>query len=191
MHLNIARQLRDTLTSLRKDCRGIAYVEFALALPLLLMLFMGSVEFTRCLIITQKVEKAAITMSDLVAQTESVTTTQLDNLMLSVRQLMEPFTFADQGYVIVSSIRKTAGNNPTVTWQYAGGGAWTQSSQIGTSGNAAALPAGFTMDDGENVIIAEVYYNFSPMLGTQILNNMRMYRFAVFRPRLGDATTLS
>ena len=38
---------------------GVAYLEFAVALPFLLALFLGSVELTRYIIIVQKVEKSS------------------------------------------------------------------------------------------------------------------------------------
>jgi hypothetical protein len=64
------------------------------------------------------------------------------------------------------------------------------SSQIGAVGADATLPAGFVVRDGENVIITEVYYNFSPLFAPDIIQPQNLYHRAMFRPRFGTLTTL-
>lgn len=171
---------------------GLAYLEFALASPILLALFFGSVELSRYILITQKAEKAAVTISDLVAQSQDVSTGDLDILILAVEEVMQPFSFDDNGYVVISSISRVGSNPAQVNWQYNGGGTWTQSSQIGSTGEDALLPGGFSLDPNEGIIIAEVYYNFSPIFlnGMILPNNSTIYTVGVYKPRLGELTTL-
>jgi Flp pilus assembly protein TadG len=170
---------------------GLAFVEFAITLPFLVILFLGGVELTRYIIIVQKVEKAAFTMSDVVAQSQTINTTQLNQLVEAVQQMMLPFPFGSSGYVIVTSVTKTGTAAPVINWQYTGGGSWTQSSTVGTTiGANAVLPTGFNMTDKENVIIAEVYYNFSPMFAAGMLKGKTIYKMSLFRPRLGDLSAL-
>jgi Flp pilus assembly protein TadG len=57
-----------------KDRSGIAIVEFALLVPLLLTLFIGSFETANLLLAYLKLEDAAETAADLVAQWTSATT---------------------------------------------------------------------------------------------------------------------
>lgn len=52
----------------RKDERGIAAVEFALLLPLMLMIYLGLVELSRGLRASQKVQYVASTLADLTGQ---------------------------------------------------------------------------------------------------------------------------
>lgn len=168
---------------------GIAYLEFAIALPFLLMLFLGAVEMTRYIIIVQKVEKAAVTMSDVVAQSTTISASQLDTLVEAVGQIVKPYSFDNNGYVIISSVSRTGANPPKVKWQYSDGD-WPQASQIGITGSNASLPAGLTLEDKENIIIAEVYFNFSPLLTESIVLPGQIYKLGVFKPRLGDLTSL-
>ncbi len=172
------------------DEKGLANLEFALVLPLLMILFMGSVELARYILVTQKTEKAAVTMSDLVAQAEDVGTSDLDILVQAVSQVMQPFSFASDGYVIVSSVSRVGSASPAINWQYTGGGTWTHSSQVGSQGGEATLPTGFTLDPNEGIIIAEVYFRYTPMIAGGILPVSNLYKVGVFKPRLGELTTL-
>lgn len=182
--------MRNLFRIFRRSEDGIAYVEFAIAIPFLLALFMGAVEVTRYIIIAQKLEKATVTVSDVVAQASSVNTTYLGNVVQAAEQIMMPYTFGSNGYVIITSVSRIGSAQPTVNWQYSGGGTWTQSSQIGFSGGAAVLPNGFTLNANENVIVAEIYYNYSPLMLGSVLSSGQMYKVAVFRPRLGELLTL-
>ncbi len=176
--------------SLIKQQGGVAATEFALIAPILMLLFMGSVEITRYVIIAQKTEKAALTMSDLVAQSEDVSTDDLDVLIQAVGEIMKPMEFGASGFVIVSSVSRVGSNAASINWQYTGGGTWTHASQVGFQGGSATLPADIELDPNEGVIVAEVYYNFSPLMIPSILPASTIYRVGVFKPRLGELTSL-
>lgn len=179
-----------TLTRLRKSQSGLAAVEFALSLPLLILLTFGSIEVTLYILISQKLERVSTTLSDLVAQSTTITTAQLDQIITAAGQVMLPYNFGTDGYAIISSVTKTGTNAPVVNWQYRSGGT-AQTSLIGTVGAAATLPAGFTMADKDNVIITEVFYNYRPILSGTIYSGSQLYRYSIYKPRLGNLTTLS
>jgi Flp pilus assembly protein TadG len=175
---------------------GVAYLEFAIVLPFLLALLMGSIEVTRYILIAQKLEKVAVTISDVTSQGSTISTSDLDNIITAASQVMQPYTFGANGYVIVTSVRQTGtssgSNPPRVNWQYTGGGTWTQTSMIGTPGSAATLPNGMTLFDRDNIIITEVFYNYQPLLSTNgVITGTSLYKVGVFKPRLGDLSTLS
>lgn len=170
--------------------QGIAAIEFALSMPFLVILLFGSVEATRYILITQKLEKVSSTLSDIVAQSSTITTAQLNQLITAGGQVMLPYNFQSSGYAVITSVSKTGTASPVVNWQYQGGGNYTQTSLIGTSGGDATLPSGFAMVDKENVIIAEVFYDYQPIFTGLIYNATRMYRYGIYKPRLGDLKTL-
>ncbi len=169
---------------------GLAAVEFALALPLMIILTFGSIEVTLYILISQKAERVAINLSDLVAQSTTITTAQLDEIIKAASQVMLPYNFGTDGYAIISSVTKTGTNAPVVNWQYKSSGT-AQTSLIGTAGNNATLPSGFSMVDKDNVIITEVFYNYKPILSGTIYKSSQIYRYSIYKPRLGNLTTLS
>jgi Flp pilus assembly protein TadG len=160
---------------------------------------MGSIEMTRFILIAQKVEKTAVTISDVVSQATTITNAELNNIIYAASTVMQPYTFGANGYVIISSVTQpgayTVSNPPKVNWQYVSSGSngsWTQTSQVGTVGNAATLPSGFTLFDKDNIIIAEVFYRFTPLLASDgIIGTVTLYKTGLYKPRLGALSTLS
>jgi len=179
---------------------GMALVEFALSSVLLLTLFMGSVEFSRAFLVTQKLEKTASTLADVVAQTDPnstpLTTSQLSQLMSAVTDMMSPYS---QGATdpnigtVITSVTKTGTANPVINWQYCGGGGLSVTSKLGkTINSTATLPAGFTMNAGEEIIVGEVFYNFIPLMARNgLLGSFQMYKYTIYVPRLGAITAFS
>ena len=167
---------------------GIAITEFALVLPVLLTLFYGVIEVTRYILIVQKAEKLAYTVADSVAESTTVTNAELSQLLTATNNIMKPFDFTTSGTVLISSLYKAADTNPVVNWRYQGGGTLTATSQLGAVGSAPTMPSGFTFDDRENVIAAEVYYKFSPLISTEFFGTTTVYRRAFYKPRFGSLT---
>ncbi len=180
----------------RKAEDGLAYLEFAITAPFLIALLMGAVEITRYILVTQKVEKVAVTIADVVSQGSTISNSDLNNIIVAAAQVMQPYTFSSNAYVIISSVKQTGtytvSNPPKVSWQYKGGGTWAQNSQVGTPGTSATLPSGMTLFDKDNIIVTEVFYNFQPILSTNgVIGTTSLYKVGIFKPRLGDLSTLS
>ncbi len=187
----MSRWLRDILRFKRSE-EGIAFVEFAISIPFLLALLMGAIELTRYILIQQKVEKVAVTIADVVAQATTITNADLANIIDAASQVMQPYSFGASGYVIITSVTQTGapgpGNLPKVNWQYTGGGTMNPApgSHIGAPNNNASLPAGFTMADKDNIIVTEVFYNYTPLIaGNGVMNGALIYKLGIYKPRLG------
>jgi Flp pilus assembly protein TadG len=168
---------------------GIAVVEFAIVLPVLMTLFYGTVEITRYILITQKVEKLAHSVADMTAQEQVASKVALDQVMAAASDIMEPFDMTNGTIFITAMYLAPGTTTPKVTWRYQGGGAYSATSQMGTVGGTATVPAGFTFDDRENLIAAEVYYQFSPLISSQFFGTTTVYRSAYYKPRLGALLT--
>ena len=187
---------RHRFLQFKRDESGLAFLEFAICTPFILALLLGSVEVTRYILIAQKVEKTSVTISDVVAQAQRISTADLNIIVAAAGQVMKPYSFADNGYVIITSVTQvgapTINNPPRVNWQYTGGGTWTQQSRIGTTGSAAVLPQDIVLNDKNNVILAEVYYNYTPLvLSKDVITETNIYKVGLYKTRLGDLSTLS
>src|ERR1700739_3966352 len=84
------RARRPVLDFLR-DRSGIAATEFAFIVPLMLVLFFGTVEFSSGIAVDRKVTLTARSLSDLVSQNTSVTSTQLSNIFQAATAIMTPY----------------------------------------------------------------------------------------------------
>lgn len=169
--------------------RAIAATEFALALPVLTIMLLGALDLTRFMLFHQKIERISYSTADVVAQAQSVTATDLNNILKGAAQIMLPAPFATEGVVIISSVYKPPGQSTVIRWQYKGGGNLNRNSKVGVVNGAPTLPGGLTLNDRDNVIVAETYYVFSPMFAGSAVPSQEIYRTAVFKPRLGALTT--
>ena len=164
---------------------GNVAVEFALALPVLIFMLLASAELGRFVILHQKLDRVAVTMSDLVARAETISESDINDIFLAAAQVAEPFDLEGRGRVVISSVTNDDGSGPTVAWQRAGGGSYAASSQVGSEGTPASLPAGFVVRQGETAIVSEVFFDFEPFLSDLIVAPQVLYRRAHHRPRLG------
>jgi TadE-like protein len=164
---------------------GNVAVEFALCVPVLLLLMLGSAEMARYIILHQKMDRVATTISDLVARAETISEDDLEDIFTAAGQVAEPFDLANLGVVIVSAVTNSDGEGPVIAWQRSGGGSYTTSSHLGAEGDSPVLPPDFEVREGETAIISETYYDFTPFLSELIVEPQVIYRSAHHRPRLG------
>ncbi len=181
------------LRKLRQDIGGVAAIEFALMLPVLLALMIGSLEVTFKIWSTQKAEKLSVTLSDVIAQSTSVLNDDLVALTGAVDKIMDPFPFGDdEGRIVISSIYVQQNETVAkVNWQcfFPTEGALNVTSKFGVKDANAVLPAGFTLAPRDNVIVTEVYYNYHPIAPGFMFDKSVVYRRALFKPRLGTLIT--
>lgn len=181
-----AGQLLRWLRHLLGARQGSVAAEFAMALPILMLIALSGAEIARYVALHQKLARAAVTMADLVAQAEEISEGEVSQLFAAVDPVMTPFVMGERGLVIISSVTASDGNPPRISWQRTGGGSLGgASSEFGTEGASAALPDGFIVRDGETAIVAEAYYSYAPIFTGGLVQVGTVYQRALFRPRFG------
>lgn len=184
--MSILRRIRSVLSCQQ----GIAAIEFAISLPFLMALMLGGIELSRYVILHQKLEKVAYTVSDVVSQEDTLTVAQINQALTAAATIMEPYEFAPQGVVYISSVYQNGADAPTVRWQRSGGGDLAAPSHVGVNGGVATLPNGLTLNNKDNVIIGEVFFRYQPFFTGGIFDDyVELYKITVFKPRLGALTT--
>lgn len=198
------KKLKTNLKRLFGEQRGVAYLEFALALPFLLLLFAGSIDVTRMVLLHQKVDKAVFTVGDLATQIRretGVCNTIRNWEYTVVRDMVKPFSWERGNFqFILSSVigarRNGSGPNSPVRdlieWRY---NANAPGSVIGPYSNpyrqeATMPPRIRNLGQSERVIVTEMSYNFYPLLDN--IYSFRTTRFrkaSYFRSRLVDRNT--
>src|SRR3954453_10901293 len=86
--------IRRSALELCRDRRGIAATEFAVIVPMMLVMFFGTVEFSSGVAVDRKVTLMARTLSDLTSQNISVTDIQLTNFFAAATGIMTPYPSA-------------------------------------------------------------------------------------------------
>src|ERR1700727_201140 len=82
---------RLSAASLMKDRRGIAATEFAFIVPIMLVMFFGTVEFSSGIAVDRKVTLMARTLADLTSQGKSDNDTDLTNFFTASCAIMTPY----------------------------------------------------------------------------------------------------
>ena len=172
------------------DRGGSVLSELAFTLPILVAILIGGVEIGRYMIIHQKLSRLIDSTSDLVAQKKTLSTADLDDVFESAEYVLDPFALGPDGVIFISSVTALPGESPQVDWQYSGAGSGQATSMVGNPGETANLPEGFFLDDGENVIIAEIFYDYRPEIFEKFTSPTTIYYRVFDRPRFGPLTQL-
>lgn len=189
--MSVAGKLDGKWLALWRDRRGVVLQETAIIVPLLIMMFLGGYEIARFALLQQKLSRTAMAAADLVTQDTTISVPVVDGILAATSAMMRPFTTGPAQIVIISSVSKTGAAAPKVDWQRTGGGTLTGvTSTLGVAGANATLPTGFIVRSGENVIVAEVFYQFSPTFAADVIPAHTLYHRAMFRPRVISLSTL-
>src|SRR5437868_9392713 len=86
-HLGLSQQL----ARLRGDKRGVSAVEFAMLLPLMITLYLGSVEISQGVGIDRKVTLASRTVADLASQVSNIVNTDMTNILNATSSVIAPY----------------------------------------------------------------------------------------------------
>jgi Flp pilus assembly protein TadG len=175
-----------------RDRRGSVLMELAIGLPILVMILLGCFEAARFVLLDQKIARVAASTADLVAQADGITEAQITDLFSAADDTATPFDLAGAGRVIITSVSRPTSADATVAWQRISAGTVAATSTIGAAGQTATLPAGLTLQQGENVIIAEVFYNYAPVfIGATKFTATSLYQVAYNRPRIINLTQVT
>jgi Flp pilus assembly protein TadG len=82
---------RLSVRDLIADRSGIAAIEFAMIVPIMLVMFFGTLEFSSGVAVDRKVTLMARTLSDLTSQATSVADTDLTNFFAANLAIMTPY----------------------------------------------------------------------------------------------------
>ena len=157
----------------RRDTGGVAALEFALLLPVMLLMYFASAEVTKGVLASRKVTAAARALSDLLAQqTGSVNDTTLANIFASATPVMSPFpTTATVLQTTLSSIKFVVQNgNPSAYDAYT---AWsstttanarrpctTKLSPVSNSADPTTTGVPMGLYGAGTIVVADVTYTY-------------------------------
>ncbi|MDP6345265.1 MAG: pilus assembly protein [Alphaproteobacteria bacterium] len=152
---------------------AIAATEFALVLPVGILLLVGTSEVGTLMLLDRKVTRAAHIAADLIAQTTSVSESDVNNVFDAMEAILLPFP-GSVSMIITSVYQEPGEDDPSVDWSESRGG----TAETGTY----TLPSGLVAD-GESVIVARVTYQHTPLFDDFILGEMTITDVAYLKPR--------
>ena len=176
---------------------GVAAVEFALILPIMLMVYIGMVEASALISMDRKIQSVSGAVGDLVARSPSaITSGELKDYLEVAGGIMTPYS-DEKLEQIVTQIEVSDGGIATVVWsrRYA-----NDADGLRVLETEGAHEEGEEYDDlpdeivaialGQHVIMAESSYSYPPLYGIVFDQPINLYRQNFFLPRFGERIVL-
>ena len=160
---------RFSVTTFFRDCRGIAAVEFAVIVPLMLTLLFATVEFAAGLAVDRKVSLVARTVANLTSQGTTASVADLTNYIGAANLIMVPYvqpTYPAPNITISEVYIDPSTGVARVEWSWG-------SAPRGLYSTYAALPPSMIATDptthailpNQYIIVSEVNTLYTPTLG--------------------------
>jgi Flp pilus assembly protein TadG len=151
---------------LRRETGGMAAIEFAMIVPIMFFLFVGTIEFSQALTVDRRLTQAASSTADLIARAPNsgLTAAQVDRDLKIIEQLIAPYELERLYVVVASVIAQGTPGNPSVLMYTID---WSRDNLAGTPYNRGdtynKIPQGLLVA-GESVIVSEATYNYTPLV---------------------------
>ena len=175
---NLAHKISQLTSRFHRDERGVSAVEFAMMLPLMLTMYLGSVEISQGVSASRKVTLTTRTVADLVSQVSSINNTDMQNSLNAAATVMAPFSSSNLK-VVVTSVTVDSTGKATVAWSE------TLNGTARAKGSTITLPTALNVANS-SLIFSEVQYNYTPTIGYLISGTMALKDQIYMRPRLSD-----
>jgi Flp pilus assembly protein TadG len=162
---------------------GIAAVEFAMILPILLVLWIGGVEVTGALSLDRRLNNLASAMGDLVARDKKLTYADIDDIFELADAALYPYD-ATGIALRITAVDMDEGGVATVGWTRKQGTLptgipnWVRGDPMN-----AEVPAELRVADSQ-IIMAEVYHTYRPAVGYVMTGDVDLDDRMFFVPRL-------
>jgi hypothetical protein len=186
-------RFRATAARLRDDISGVAMLEFAFTLPILLVLSLTGAELTSFITTKMRISQLALHLADNGARIGSGS--QLEAKTISEKDINDLLTGAGlqageldlytRGRVILSSLEPDPNHsgNYKIGWQRCRGAKTSHASSYGRAGddNLTGMgPTGrqATAPSGGGTIFVEVYYEYQPLVKTSFAPDTTITEYA-------------
>ncbi len=154
--LPIWLRIRRTAAKMLADRSGVAATEFAVIVPVMLVMFFGTVEFSSGVAVDRKVTLMARTLSDLTSQSVAVNDTDLTGFFAASRGIMTPYPSAPT--------RSTISELYVVPGTLVVKVQWSKGDLPRAAGSTITIPAELKVG-GTYLIFSEVGYRYVPAVG--------------------------
>lgn len=165
---------------------AVAAVEFALILPALMVLYMGTLEISQVISVDRKMAAAAGAMGDLVTQSnEEITTPTLNDYFQAAGMIMSPYP-SDTLKQLVTQVYIAADGSTSVIWSVGHNGATAK-----VTNASYDLPTTITdIARDMHVVVSEAQIPYAPWGGYVLDTSFNLYKQFFYVPRFGAEIAL-
>ena len=161
----------------RTNESGLAAVEFALIVPVMMVTVFGISEVANYVLAARKVANIASTAADLTAQATSIDNAEMADIMKALDVVLQPFN-TNAATVVISSVVANGSGTKTIAWS----DALHKAPRAVGSAAPANMPANL-IGPNESVIMAEVSFTYTTTFGMFFKNGMTLSDVFYLKPR--------
>lgn len=170
------------------DKGGVGAIEFAILVPVLLLLYLGALQTTVALSVAQRASRAAGTIADITTQQSSVTKSFLATMPSVANAIFVPYTITGMT-VKITGIQIDASSKATVLWSWEQDGTTAYTAGSAVTGVPADMnkPTSFLVRTELGVPYKLI--SFGPDFLPTGMNSITMQRQYFYRQRTGTSIT--
>jgi Flp pilus assembly protein TadG len=163
---------------------GVAAVEFAILVPVLLLLYLGGFEITQALSTYRKLTDTTTELASIVSQYAAMSSSDVTSVFTASSQIMAPNSTSSLT-IVLSEVTTDANSNPTVTWSQAYNGATALA-----VGSSVAMPTGLAMANTSYVLVQTAYL-YTPVIGAAYVKPISLHNQIYMLPRRSTSIAYS
>lgn len=164
-----------SLAAFGADTAGVAAVEFAAVLPIMLLLYLGMTEVGQGVATDRKVTLLSRTLADLTSQPASLSRSDVTDVFAAARAVLTPYP-SSSAKMIITGVDIDANAAAKVAWSC------QSNSTARTKGQTLTLPTGLNVRN-TSLIMAEVTMPYTPTIGYVISGTINLSDTTYMRPR--------
>ena len=166
----------------RADLSGVAAIEFALLLPLMLAMYFGAYEVGTAYSISRKVSHLTSALADLVTQSKTLSNADMANILDAAAAIMVPYSEANLT-IQVTGVTIDSKGKAKVTWSDA-----LNTDKLAVGSVVNDLPEGVNIANSF-LVTAEIHYDYTPSIGYMLTGSFDVNDQFYLKPRLSSTIT--
>ena len=174
------RSVQRKLRNFRRDRRGVSAVEFALLSPLMIALYLGSIELSDGIEIDRKVTMTTGAIANLAAQVSSITSTEMTDMLKAGTTIMTPYS-AGPLKITVSCLNIDSNKVAKVKWSETKNG-----TKRGTN-TTVTIPSALAVANTQ-LLFSEVSYDYKSFFVKSMIGDISLSDKMYMSPRISAPT---
>jgi Flp pilus assembly protein TadG len=148
---------------------GVAAIEFALVVPLVIIVYAGGFEIVQAATVNRKLTDTTVQLANVTTQYTSLAATpDLNNIFAASSQIMAPYPTSSLS-IVVTEVQTDASSHGTVVWSQG----YPAATPCLAKNSAVTLPTGFASPSSYYILV-QTSYSYAPTIGSAFVHTIPM-----------------
>jgi Flp pilus assembly protein TadG len=148
---------------------GVAAIEFALVVPLVIIVYAGGFEIVQAATVNRKLTDTTVQLANVTTQYTAVAANpDLNNIFSASAQIMAPYPTGSLT-IVVTEVQTDVNSHGTVAWSQG----YPTASACLAKNSVVALPAGFASPNSYYILV-QTTYSYAPTIGSAFVHTIPM-----------------